>query len=83
MNNQVLKNYINLVLESDSSFLNVYNTYVEEEQQKEKERKEKERKEKERKEKERKEKERKESNVNMLVDPYAYYNYPEYSENNN
>ena len=78
MNNQVLKNYINLVLESDSSFLNVYNTYVEEEQQKEKERKEKERK-----EKERKEKERKESNVNMLVDPYAYYNYPEYSENNN
>ena len=73
MSNQVLKNYINLVLESDSSFLDVYNTYVEEEQ----------RKEKERKEKERKEKERKEGNVSMLVDPYAYYNYPEYSENNN
>ena len=62
---KILKEYINFIVENNQSFLDIYNSYVDEQQQ-----------EKERKEKERKEKERKEANVNILVDPYAYLNFP-------
>ena len=74
---KILKEYISFIVENNQSFLDIYNSYVDEQQPNEEDQQqEKERKEKERKEKERKEKERKEANVNMLVDPYAYLNFP-------
>tara|TARA_R100000805_G_C3550523_1_gene62544 strand:+ start:303 stop:524 length:222 start_codon:yes stop_codon:yes gene_type:complete len=69
---KILKEYISFIVENNQSFLDIYNSYVDEQQPNEEDQQQ----EKERKEKERKEKERKEANVNMLVDPYAYLNFP-------
>ena len=69
---KILKEYISFIVENNQSFLDIYNSYVDEQKPNEEDQQQ----EKERKEKERKEKERKEANVNMLVDPYAYLNFP-------
>ena len=64
---KILKEYISFIVENNQSFLDIYNSYVDEQQPNEEDQQQ---------EKERKEKERKEANVNMLVDPYAYLNFP-------
>tara|TARA_B100000212_G_scaffold325021_1_gene286341 strand:- start:69 stop:278 length:210 start_codon:yes stop_codon:yes gene_type:complete len=64
---KILKEYINFIVENNQSFIDVYNSYVEEQKPEESADDQK----------------PEDDDMNILVDPYAYYNYPEYSENNN
>ena len=64
---KILKEYISFIVENNQSFIDVYNSYVEDQETEESAG----------------DQASEDDDINILVDPYAYYNYPEYSENNN
>jgi len=66
---KILKEYISFIVENNQSFIDVYNSYAEDQRQEDQQHSEE-------------DQESEDNDMNILVDPYAYYNYPEYSENN-
>tara|TARA_Y100000996_G_C22387745_1_gene587848 strand:- start:96 stop:314 length:219 start_codon:yes stop_codon:yes gene_type:complete len=68
MNNILLEKYIKTILESNPSFIDIYGSYFNDQDQEDQDQEDQ---------------GQEDQDMNILVDPYAYYNYPEYSENNN
>ena len=68
MKNILLEKYIKTILESKPSFIDIYGSYFNNQEPEDQETEDQ---------------ETEDDDMNILVDPYAYYNYPEYSENNN
>ena len=65
---KILKEYINFIVENNQSFLDIYNSYVDEQKPREEDQQQE--------DQQQEDQQQKKDDLSMLVDPYEYLNFP-------